>query len=56
MVIKNKKGCTAENSPAPTIKKIMVIAPGSGESGSNESGSNESGNNESGNNQSGSNS
>ena len=53
--IKTKKGCTAENSPAPTIKKIMVIAPGSGESGSNESGSNESGNNESGNNQSGSN-
>ena len=55
-VIKNKKGCTAENSPAPTIKKIMVIAPGSGESGSNESGNNESGNDESGNNQSGSNS
>jgi hypothetical protein len=55
-VIKKKKGCTDDNSPAPTIKKIMVIAPGSGESGSNESGSNESGNNESGNNQSGSNS
>jgi hypothetical protein len=49
-VIKTKKGCTAENSPAPTIKKIMVIAPGSGESGSNESGSNESGNNQSGSN------
>jgi hypothetical protein len=54
-VIKNKKGCTAANSPAPTIKKIMVIAPGSGESGSNQSGSNESGSNESGGNQTGSN-
>jgi hypothetical protein len=54
-VIKNKKGCTATNSPAPTIKKVMVIAPGSGESGSNESGSNESGSNESGGNVSGSN-
>lgn len=49
-VIKNKKGCTAENSPAPTIRKATVIAPGAGESGSN------SGNNESGNNGSGSNS
>jgi len=55
-VIKNKKGCNATNSPAPTIKKVMVIAPGSGDSGSNESGSNESGSNESGSNESGSNS
>jgi hypothetical protein len=50
-VIKNKKGCTASNSPSPTIKKVMVIAPGSGDSGSN-TGSNESGGNESGANQS----
>jgi hypothetical protein len=50
-VIKNKKGCNATNSPAPTIKKVMVIAPGSGESGSN-TGSNESGGNVSGANQS----
>jgi hypothetical protein len=45
-VIKNKKGCTATNSPSPTIKKVMVIAPGSGESGSNESGGNVSGANQ----------
>lgn len=49
-VVKLKKGCTAENSPAPTIRKAMVIAPGAGQSGSNESGSNESGSNESGSN------
>ena len=53
-VIKYKKGCTAENSPSPTIRKVTVIAPGQGESGSN-SGSNESGSNESGSNESGSN-
>lgn len=47
-VAKSKKHCTAENSPSPTIKKIMVIAPGSGDSGSNESGPNESGSNVSG--------
>jgi hypothetical protein len=51
-VIKAKKKCTEANSPSPTIKKIMVIAPGSGDSGSNESGNNESGNNQSGSNQS----
>jgi hypothetical protein len=51
-VIKFKKHCTPANSPSPTIKKVMVIAPGSGESGSNESGSNESGGNVSGANQS----
>ena len=50
-VAKSKKHCTPENSPAPVIKKIMVIAPGSGESGSNESGHNESGPNESGSNE-----
>jgi hypothetical protein len=51
-VAKLKHGCTADNSPSPTIRKVMVIAPGSGESGSNtESGSND----ESGGNQSGSN-
>jgi hypothetical protein len=44
-VIKYKKHCTAANSPSPTIKKVMVIAPGSGESGSNESGGNVSGSN-----------
>ena len=55
-VIKYKKGCTAENSPQPTVRKVTVIAPGSGQSGSNESGDNESGNNQSGNNESGSNS
>jgi len=49
-VMKFKKGCTAANAPAPTIKKVMVIAPGSGESGSNESGGNESGGNMSGSN------
>lgn len=54
-VIKHKKGCTDENSPAPTVRKVTVIAPGSGESGSNESGGNESGGNESGGNVSGSN-
>jgi hypothetical protein len=37
-VIKRKKGCTDDNSPAPTIKKIMIIAPGQGESGSNTGG------------------
>jgi len=42
-VIKHKKGCTDENSPAPTIKKVMVIAPDQGESGSNVSGGNVSG-------------
>src|SRR3954453_1922051 len=47
-VAKSKKHCTAENSPSPTIKKIMVIAPGSGDSGSNESGPIESGSNVSG--------
>jgi hypothetical protein len=26
-VIKTKKGCTAENSPAPTIKKVTIHAP-----------------------------
>jgi hypothetical protein len=26
-VIKNKKGCTAANSPAPTIKKVKIHAP-----------------------------
>jgi hypothetical protein len=46
-VIKNKKHCTAANSPAPTIKKVMVIAPGSGDSGSNETGGNVSGSNQS---------
>jgi hypothetical protein len=51
-VAKTKKRCTTENSPLPVIKKIMVIAPGSGDSGSNESGNNESGNNQSGSNQS----
>jgi hypothetical protein len=50
-VAKSKKHCTTENSPAPVIKKIIVIAPGSGESGSNESGHNESGPNESGSNE-----
>jgi hypothetical protein len=39
-VTKFKKGCTAANAPAPTVRKVMVIAPGSGESGSNETGSN----------------
>jgi hypothetical protein len=29
-VVKLKKGCTAANSPAPTIKKVTVIAPDSG--------------------------
>jgi len=49
-VIKYKKGCNADNTPAPTVRKATVIAPGSGDSGSNESGNNESGNNESGSN------
>jgi hypothetical protein len=44
-VIKYKKGCTATNSPAPTVKKVMVIAPGQGESGSNQSGGNVTGSN-----------
>jgi hypothetical protein len=46
-VVKLKKGCTAANSPSPTIKKVTVIAPESSQSGSNlESGSNmESGSN-----------
>ena len=39
-VIKYKKGCTEDNSPAPTIKKVKIHAPGSDESGSNISGSN----------------
>jgi hypothetical protein len=39
-VSKAKHGCTATNSPPPTIKKVMVIAPGSGDSGSNTSGGN----------------
>lgn len=38
-VVKLKKGCTADNSPSPTIRRVTVIAPGN--SGSNlESGSN----------------
>jgi hypothetical protein len=45
-VIKYKKGCTAANSPSPTVKKVMVIAPGSGQSGSNESGGNATGSNQ----------
>ena len=49
-VVKLKKGCTAENSPAPTVRKATVIAPGAGNSGSNESGDNQSGNKESGSN------
>ena len=54
-VAKLKKGCTASNTPSPTVRKAMVIGPGSGQSGSNESGDNESGGNESGGNQSGGN-
>jgi hypothetical protein len=49
-VIKLKKGCNADNAPAPTVRKATVIAPGAGDSGSNESGDNQSGNNESGSN------
>jgi hypothetical protein len=50
-VVKLKKGCTADNSPSPTIRKVTVIAPGSDESGSNVSGDNVSGDNVSGSNQ-----
>jgi hypothetical protein len=50
-VPKLKKGCTADNSPSPTIKKVTIHAPGSDdESGSNVSGSNVSGSNVSGSN------
>jgi hypothetical protein len=35
-VLKLKKGCTTTNSPAPTIKRVKISAPSSGEeSGSN---------------------
>ena len=45
-VIKFKKGCTADNAPAPTVRKATVIAPGAGGSGNNESGNNQSGSNQ----------
>jgi hypothetical protein len=48
-VMKFKKGCTADNAPAPTVRKVTVIAPGTGESGENTSGDNASGGNTGGN-------
>ena len=30
-VMKFKKGCTADNAPAPTVRKVTVIAPDSGQ-------------------------
>jgi hypothetical protein len=30
-VVKLKKGCTAANSPAPTVKKVKIIAPDASE-------------------------
>jgi hypothetical protein len=35
-VLKLKKGCTTANSPSPTVKRVKITAPGTGEqSGSN---------------------